>query len=331
MNLAKQSAQGARRDLFAEARAAYNIPGAWAMLQLPGEPNARCRSPFREDRNPSFSIFDNGRAWKDHATGEGGDLIEFIRTALGCDYSGVRDYLCGRLGINRGPRSHKPVVPRATKTPPPQREIEWPAEVSEGSPEKWQAFARARGMTYPATRGGVKSGFLRFTVINGSDCFVVTDNERRAAEIRRIDRGLFGHLKAYPLKGVDKSWLPGAALLRGASEATSVLLAEGATDALAAMTLYTRYRRKHGGAFSWVPLALLGASCRNIDPTCAALIGGRHVRLVPDADPAGEKMRVHWTGLLRTIGCSVDSVTLPDGYDLNGVKALINPKELFDR
>lgn len=44
----------------------------------------RMCSPFREDRNPSFSCF-TGRGgygfWKDHATGEFGDNIEFYRKA----------------------------------------------------------------------------------------------------------------------------------------------------------------------------------------------------------------------------------------------------------
>ena len=41
-------------------------------------------SPFREDRHPSFSCFsdDRGRArWKDHATGESGNVIDFMMKA----------------------------------------------------------------------------------------------------------------------------------------------------------------------------------------------------------------------------------------------------------
>jgi hypothetical protein len=49
------------------------IPALWHLLNLAGKPGKSCKSPFREDRNPSFSIYDDGRKWKDHATGQGGD------------------------------------------------------------------------------------------------------------------------------------------------------------------------------------------------------------------------------------------------------------------
>lgn len=54
-------------------------------LLFPGHPVRRSgsmRSPFREDRKPSFSCF-QGRGgfsfWKDHTTGESGDNIDFYR------------------------------------------------------------------------------------------------------------------------------------------------------------------------------------------------------------------------------------------------------------
>ena len=61
---------------------ATSIPELWEMLNLPGKPERSCRSPFREDRSPSFSIYDDGRRWKDHATGEGGDAVDFLARAL---------------------------------------------------------------------------------------------------------------------------------------------------------------------------------------------------------------------------------------------------------
>jgi hypothetical protein len=37
------------------------IPTLWRLLELPGNPKASCRSPFRKDKKPSFSIYDRGR------------------------------------------------------------------------------------------------------------------------------------------------------------------------------------------------------------------------------------------------------------------------------
>jgi hypothetical protein len=63
----------------------FTIPYIWKNLNLPGEPMKRCRSPFRKDRNPSFSTWEGSKGWrwKDHGTGEGGDVINFIAKARG--------------------------------------------------------------------------------------------------------------------------------------------------------------------------------------------------------------------------------------------------------
>jgi DNA primase len=65
-----------------EAKDRLTIPILWARLSLPGKSGESCRSPFREDRKPSFSVYDNGKRWKDHATGEGGDAADFLAHAL---------------------------------------------------------------------------------------------------------------------------------------------------------------------------------------------------------------------------------------------------------
>ena len=64
------------------AKERLRIPELWATLGLPGKPARSCCSPFREDRSPSFSIYDEGRKWKDHATGQGGDAVDFLAMAL---------------------------------------------------------------------------------------------------------------------------------------------------------------------------------------------------------------------------------------------------------
>ena len=66
---------------LARALARLTISEVWRRLGLPGKPGASCRSPFREDRHPSFSIYDGGRSYRDHGTGEGGDAADFLATA----------------------------------------------------------------------------------------------------------------------------------------------------------------------------------------------------------------------------------------------------------
>lgn len=69
-----------------DAKARLTIPTLWRILNLNGEPPSKdgvIRSPFREERNPSFSIYAGGTRFKDHATGEGGDAITFYAMARG--------------------------------------------------------------------------------------------------------------------------------------------------------------------------------------------------------------------------------------------------------
>lgn len=320
----------AQRDLFAEAREKYSIADVWEMFRLPGEPKPACKSPFREDRSPSFSIHSDGKAWTDHATGAGGDVVEFIRHAIDGDHKAVREWLRERLGIDY--HDHGPVTApsKPVKVPQPPKAISWPSELVEGTQPTWQAFAEHRGLTFPAVHAMVRSGILRFTELpDGSKCYVVTDESHRAAEIRRMDGKPFGESKAYPLRGVMKSWLPGLELLKQAPKTTAVLITEGATDLLSAIDIYSRYRRHHGGMQSWQPVALLGAACKTLHTEAEAIIRGRHVRIIPDGDAAGDVMADHWTGLLRKIGCHVDVVNLPRDTDLTDHFSTLPPTDLF--
>ena len=310
----------AAQDLFSEAREKITIADAWQLLGLEGDAKKSCRSPFREDRNASLSIHSDGKAWTDHATGEGGDVIEFIRFGIGGDHRDVRQWLADRIG------TQKPA-----KQPQSSKAIKWPAELVPGTTATWKAFALLRGITYPATWSMVQGGILRFCKIDGVKCYVITDNSGIAAEIRRMDGKPFTDKKQYPLIGVKKAWMPGLELLKQATIETSVLITEGATDLMAAIDLYSRYRRCDDGRYSWQPVAMLGAGCKNIHPQAEALLKGRHIRLVPDADPAGDKMADHWTKALREIGCSVDVVTLPQGTDLTDHLSTIKPSDLFSK
>lgn len=312
------------RDIFNEARHQLTITDAWVALGLPGSPKPSCRSPFRDERSPSFSIFDDGKGWKDHGSGEGGDVVEFIRHAIDGDHKDVRNWLAARLT----PGAATSTTPKPSAT---IKQINWPSKLTEGDRATLKAFAASRGLTFPAVYVMTKAGILRFTIIHGNECFVITDASGRCAEIRRMDGKLFGDKKQYKLAGVNKQWLPGLDLLRTAPKFTAVIITEGATDLLSACDLYSRYRREFGGKNSWQPAALLGAECKTLHPEAAQLIRGRHVRLVPDADPAGDKMADHWTALLRKVGCSVDVVNLPPGTDLTDNLNSISPTDLFSK
>ena len=272
-------------------------------------------SPFRPESNPSFSIYNQGRAWKDHGTGKGGDVIEFVKVALGCDHAEVRAWLI----------QHLDVAPEASEG------IQWPGELLEGNAETWRILAERRGMQPFSVQLMVHWGLLRFVEArwNGKlhKCYAVTDGTNRCAEIRRCNGNWFGKSKAYPLKGVRKKWPVGTAHLKNSPQNAAVLLVEGATDFLTAWDLVARGRHWT----RWIPVSILGASCKSLDPEAAKLFQGRHVRLVGDSDPDGESMMEHWTGLLLGNRCSVSTVKLDEGMDLTDHhrRGTVNTEELF--
>lgn len=321
-------------DVFEELRQRYTIAQAWQALGLPGEPkeHGMMRSPFRDERTPSFSIFDNGTGFKDHGTGVGGDLIEFIRVALDSDHAAVREWGKERLGIDHldGEISRRTLPQRPVKEPEPPKPIEWPGgtEPFEITAHALDGFARSRGITYKAAHVAQAAGLLRFLKIDGRKCYVVTDNTRRCAEIRAIDGSLFGGKKAFPLPNVCKAWLPGLAGMETAPKSAGVFIAEGCSDLLSALALYTAYKC-HGGPRSWIISGLFGASCKSLTPEAQAIIRGRRVRLCPDGDEAGDRMAEHWKPLLLSLGCTVDVVKLPRGKDLSDMRHEITPEELF--
>ena len=70
-----------------EAKKNLTVTQTWKLLGLPGRavPGSALRSPFREDRHPSFGIFKNDQRWKDYGTGESGDQIDLIQKLFSCE------------------------------------------------------------------------------------------------------------------------------------------------------------------------------------------------------------------------------------------------------
>lgn len=305
-------------------REIYRIPDAWRDLGLEGEPLASCKSPFRDDSTPSFSIYDDGRKFKDHGTGESGDVFEFVKLALDAGFKDAAQWIEARAGTNQ----ERPRRPHRATTRP--KGIQWPGPLVKGTERTWEAFARIRGLTFPAVHAAVHAGILRFVKAEGHKCFVITDEARKVGEIRRIDGGEFKTGKIYGLPGVDKRWLVGASWLPETRKTTPVFLSEGSTDFLAAFNGYSQYRRG-GGQNSWLPLALLGASVKTLHPDLREHLAGRTVRLAPDGDEAGDKMADHWGTMLLGIGCPVEVLEMPRGRDLRDMleRGELKPEEVF--
>jgi hypothetical protein len=82
-----QSTTGNAADdgLLKRAIDALSIDNLWAHFNYPARSGNPVCSPFREDRAPSFSVYDEKRRWKDHGNGDHGDSFDFYQHATGQD------------------------------------------------------------------------------------------------------------------------------------------------------------------------------------------------------------------------------------------------------
>lgn len=299
--------------------------------------------PVHDDRNPSFSVFGKrhemagcfpcGFTGDIFATsqwlGRSSSFVESVQdvaATVGVHLPGVSEG--GRVKVHATrPRPAEKVGQESTKA----TGIKWPAKLFKDNGDILREFCVSRAIDHSTGWILQEAGIVRFCGIRGDLCFTVTDSSLIAAEIRKVDRScFFDDRKAYPLAGVDKSWLPGMDMLRKAPPDTGVILTEGATDLITAFHLYAQYSRsRSGNDLSWQPATLLGAACKNLHPDCAEMLRGRRVRIVPDADAAGEMMAHFWADKLTSLKCSVEIVQIPAGKDLTDIAPTLNPKDLF--
>jgi hypothetical protein len=287
-----------------------------------------CRSPFREERRPSFSwrVAQDGRArWKDFGTGEGGDCPAFVAKASGInnreavirylELAGVSDTDSGPLPV--GPWL-KPIVPKPlllSAKAEPKEKPNLPEDLHPGTIDEIGELLEIREWDVPVEHlhEVSKLGLLRFGTWQGKRAWFLVDPAGRFFEARRIDGQKWANGAKSDSRG-SKSLL-GAELV---SPGSLALLVEGAPDLLAC-SIYKSWGRsrstcKHtenGPCFAddAVPVAMLGAGVRLKDEDLVRFKGVR-VIIFPHNDCAGKNARDNWKAQLRKAGASVGDVSL---------------------
>jgi hypothetical protein len=290
-------------SLVAEAKQRLTIQDIGAQLFPGWKPGKSCRCPWREDRNPSFSVSPDGRLFNDFASGEGGDVVKFLALARGVSESEAAKEFITLAGV-RGGEGATPLAPAPARPVEPEKERAKPdlPDLDEGSPEEHRALANLRGLNVEAIRLAVARGLLRFCESREGRAWVITDADRWAAQARRIDgerwQRLTGGPKAWTLAGSRASWPIG---WRDAVERDRIALCEGGPDALACLhhALASGVEKEIG------VVAMIGAACR-IPPECLASFAGKRVRVFVHADVAGLKAAQKWAAQLIEAGASVD-------------------------
>jgi len=293
-----------------EIKLAYRIPAAWRDLQLDGEPGKCVCSPFRIEKNPSFSVHEEGRRWHDFATNESGDVVDFVARAVGTDISGALRWIRERLGFAETIQGEKQDIDGRSK----RRRI---PELRFASPNELQLLSGQRGFGIDAMKLAEARGFLRFCTFAGLTAWCVTDKRGQLYEFRRLDGAPWPAYKHLPERkshclGAGKRWPLGTTEAQAFAKCA---LVEGAPDFLALLNFLLAEAKDETVA----PLAMLGAANEKIDPEAIELIRGRHVRLFPHLDEAGQRAARAWARQLRQAGCRVDAFDLSSCIRTDGV------------
>lgn len=290
------------------AKERLTIPALWTMLGLPGRPTRSCRSPFREDRTASFSIYDEGRKWKDHATGTGGDAADFLAAA--CNLP--PDAACRRLIELAGVTPRFPQIPQGgtrenvEATEKAAKRAAWPAFQIPTEAEI-RTIAQQRGLSPEGVTLAAQRGLLYCADSREGRAWILTDSRRRNAQARRMDGRPWERIqaKAWTLPGSEAAWPIG---FREAMSYPAVALVEGGPDMLATFHL----AKCVGMSELLAVVGILGAGNR-IPSACLPFFRSKRVRIFAHADKAGESAGMAWAAQLIAAGVDVD------GFSFSGL------------
>ena len=180
------------------AKDRLTIHELWAMLRLPGKPGRSCRSPFREDRHASFSIYDGGQRWKDHATGVGGDAVDFLALALNLsnedacrkliELAGVCPFPSERASLGNFVRSHD-----AEEEEKARKRKKWPS-FQQPSADEIEAISELRGLSVEGVSLAADRGVLFCAGTPEGRAWIITDSRRKNAQARRLNGQPWAHI-----------------------------------------------------------------------------------------------------------------------------------------
>ena len=278
----------------------------WAHDHAPVEQSngrLRYRSPFRQDRNPSFDVwYDDERGWRagDYAEGWQGSSIDVVE----------------RFGYDNP-------IAEATELYVHQVESGWTEPDVKREKKKFDADAaqqrvaesQANGRGETALRGAVARMH-----VDGTHPGLVGADPSRVVRVHRLGGegsdilapyyNLDGDLTGYKIRTEDRKLnAPGAALslygLWRLTDDVPIFLVEGETDTWAAQDALP----------DMCVLGMPGASAQP-ERVGAAALANRTVYLCLDGDEAGQRAASVWVPDLQARGCTVLLVPMPEGHDV---------------
>ena len=305
---------------IARIRAELSLPRAWKILGLPGEAKINCdlKSPFRQDKKPSFRIYEgkDHLRWFDHGDASGGDVLDLWATAKGIEPREAIREIQAYLGGGEVPqcrfaeliRPVEPVLPpeaKAVRFRPPQ--TPWRAPTQSDCRE----LAQLRGLPPGAFDLAGRLGTLKIGLMAEFPSWFITDASGICAEARRIDGLPYpkGN-KAWALAGSKKDWPLGLCTDSPDFDAiNNLLLVEGMPDYFAALQLAIE------SEIDFRPIAILGAGLTTFS-AAQPYLTGKKIVIICHNDPQGQAALPKWVKECYRLGAkSVVSSSLPFLHD----------------
>ena len=302
------------------------LPRAWKILGLPGQAivNHDMPSPLREDKNPSFRLYqarDHVR-WHDHGTGAGGDVIDLWAAVRSITNSEAIADLLRYLGDGAPAQSYTMPSsgPRMAEAPPPPRptgfrppSTPWHAP----TPEECATLATLRGLLPCAFDLAGYLGTLKVGMMAQWPSWFITDPSGVCAEARRMDgepypaSGNMKERKGWALAGSKKDWPVGLVTLKPEWDAVeNILVVEGGPDYFAALSLAI------DAPINFRPVAILGAAMSSLSDATRPYLSKKKILIIPHNDPAGQSAKAKWVKAFYKAGAEkVTSQALPFLHD----------------
>jgi hypothetical protein len=326
-------------------RAELPLTRAWRILDLPGTPaaNRDLHSPLRQDKKPSFRLYQarDHLRWIDHATGEGGDVVDLWAKIKGIPIPEATRDILAYLDGNRpntpyrykGPKENAPECPRIAFDE--QSAILWPENLSEPSETECRALGELRGLSPEAFFLAGKLGTLLMGDKRGQRIWMTCDRKMRSAAMRRLDGEnleLINKKSAAP-RNSFRDWPVGLMTRNSAYDAlNNILLVEGEGDYYAGLQLAIT------SEIDFRVVCVMGANTTRFGDEARPLLRGKKILLIGHNDPAGQAALPKWVKELYRLGvkdvvtqalpfehddlndfvkdgCSLELLNLPKGFD----------------
>jgi hypothetical protein len=287
--------------------------------------NIRCPWHHRhrhKDQNKSCSIYRNMTRMHCFVCGYNYDVIRFAAAWRKTNEREAYHFLMKNEASRQIVADEKKrIEPEGGLTLPPTRDL---------SSADMESIASLRQVDVAALQFAASLGILRRTDVCGEPSWLLTDSLGCIAEARTLSGvwypayGTLSERKAHTIRGSNKTWPLGVALLQQYQCITSIMILEGGPDLLAAYHFLLRL-----GIRNVLPVAMLGASAgrHGINPRALQLLRGKHVRIYPHNDPSGSGALANWLPQIVKAGCTVSRASFagimrPDGTPANDLNDL---------